>query len=98
MFGAAIGLLVAVLGYRMAFRSLLDDRTNWQPRVGKHLKTAMENEKGKSEPEKRQTDGGHDFDGVRDDGSIASRRANRGSSLGRSRSHTDSRRHGDSAV
>ncbi|KIX96320.1 uncharacterized protein Z520_08098 [Fonsecaea multimorphosa CBS 102226] len=48
LFGAAIGCLTATLGYRIAFRSLLDARMNWRPRVGKRLKRAVdvETEKG----------------------------------------------------
>ena len=44
LFGAAIGIVTAVLGYRIAFRSLTDGRTNWQPRVGRRLKRHMDME------------------------------------------------------
>ncbi|OAP55412.1 hypothetical protein AYL99_10385 [Fonsecaea erecta] len=42
LFGAAIGCLTAMLGYRIVFRSLLDARMNWRPRVGRRLKRAID--------------------------------------------------------
>ncbi|KAI1619310.1 phosphatidic acid phosphatase type 2/haloperoxidase [Exophiala viscosa] len=49
VFGAAIGILTALLGYRLAFRSLICSRTNCEPRVGKRLKRDMGNRKQKAE-------------------------------------------------
>ncbi|KIW93582.1 uncharacterized protein Z519_06187 [Cladophialophora bantiana CBS 173.52] len=42
LFGASIGCVTAVLGYRIAFRSLLNARMNWRPRVGRRLKRAID--------------------------------------------------------
>ena len=44
LFGAVIGFLTALLGYRSAFRSTFDDRVNWKPRVGRRLKWAIDKE------------------------------------------------------
>ncbi|KIX05384.1 uncharacterized protein Z518_06256 [Rhinocladiella mackenziei CBS 650.93] len=48
-FGAAIGSLTALLGYRTAFRSITDSRTNWKPRVGRRLKRALESDATESD-------------------------------------------------
>lgn len=44
-FGALIGAVCAVLGYRSVFRSLLDGRTNFRPRLGRRMKRAHEQER-----------------------------------------------------
>lgn len=56
-FGAAIGILTALLGYRTAFRSITDSRTNWLPRVGRRLKRALHADEDEDE----------DFDDLRND-------------------------------
>ncbi|OQV01587.1 hypothetical protein CLAIMM_06914 [Cladophialophora immunda] len=63
LFGAAIGCLTAILGYRIAFRSLLDARMNWRPRVGRRLKRAVDGEtekgsQGRAERESGTNGGG----------------------------------------
>ncbi len=45
IFGAAIGVLTALLGYRTAYQSLTDGTLNARPRVGRRLKMALETEK-----------------------------------------------------
>ncbi|KAH0848816.1 hypothetical protein FOPE_02996 [Fonsecaea pedrosoi] len=47
LFGAAIGCLTAVLGYRIAFRGLLDARMNWRPRLGRRLRRVVDAESDK---------------------------------------------------
>jgi len=42
IFGAGIGILTALLGYRLAFRGLTSYKTNCEPRVGKRLRTEMD--------------------------------------------------------
>lgn len=64
LFGAAIGTLTALLGYRMAFRSLLCSETNCEPRVGKRLRQEMERSKREAE-QSTQVPGMDGFNGNR---------------------------------
>ena len=41
-FGAAIGLITAMLGYVLVYHSLFDGNMNWRPRLGKRSKREME--------------------------------------------------------
>jgi len=50
-FGAAIGMVTAVLGYRVVFRSLVDGGTNWKPRIGRRAKRAASMERSVDELE-----------------------------------------------
>ncbi|KAK5192242.1 hypothetical protein LTR47_005839 [Exophiala xenobiotica] len=42
IFGAGIGILTALLGYRLAFRGLTSYKTNCEPRIGKRLRKEMD--------------------------------------------------------
>lgn len=48
-FGAAVGIMTALMGFRIAFRSITDCRTNWRPRVGRRLKREMDRHAEESE-------------------------------------------------
>ncbi|KAK4941975.1 hypothetical protein LTR10_018156 [Elasticomyces elasticus] len=64
VFGAAIGILTALLGYSLAFRSLISPDTNCEPRIGKRLKQEMEKRKQQVEqwPQTSGMDGSRDLE------------------------------------
>ena len=64
VFGAAIGSLTALLGYRLAFRSLTCSENNCEPRVGNRLKREMENRKEEARhlPQMLGMDGSRDLE------------------------------------
>lgn len=43
-FGALIGIVTAMLGYRSAYRSVFDGTTNFQPRLGRRMKRESDRE------------------------------------------------------
>ncbi|KIV97255.1 hypothetical protein PV10_01026 [Exophiala mesophila] len=43
-FGALIGIVTAVLGYRSAYRSVFDGTTNYRPRLGRRMKREVDRE------------------------------------------------------
>ena len=67
IFGAGIGILTALLGYRTAYQSLTKGTLNARPRIGRRLKKEMEMEKDK-EKESTGQDGQRDVEMGRSQG------------------------------
>lgn len=53
LFGAAIGIMAAILGYRTVYQSLTNGTLNAKPRVGRRLKKVIDEEEEKESFERR---------------------------------------------